>query len=104
MFFRQKKIFNNHEINLIKDFLEKLMGKSKSYCKESAESQGFRLIDHWDNKMGFIKELKNRYYILCLHFNDKECAHYQVIVKKEDEPWIKSKMFNYDTVRDHNLV
>jgi hypothetical protein len=66
MLFAKNREFSQCEIDLVNNFLEKLIGKSKTRCRESAENQGFDFLDKWGTKMGFAKEVDDKHLILSL--------------------------------------
>lgn len=104
MIFTKTKELSKCEVDLVKNFLEDLIGKSEDFCRSSAEKKGFTFLDKWDSKMGFVKEDENKYLILSLHFEGMECNFYQVIFKKNGEKWLNSRMINYDIVRRKGVV
>lgn len=104
MLFQQKNSLDTYEKNLVHNLFEKLIGKSRNYCRNLAKKHDFTLLDHWSDKMGFIKECDNRLEIFCLYFDDQKCVHYQVILKKKNQPWAESKTFDYESVREKGFV
>lgn len=104
MIFSRNENFNDSEINLVRTFLEDLIGNDQDYCRNEAEEQDFIYLDHWNNKMGFVKEDKNRYLILSLQFENNECYFYQLIIKEPDEEWLDGKVIDYNVVRELGIV
>lgn len=104
MIFLKNKKLNNSEIRFVKEFLEGLINKSKEVCQKSAEENGFLYLDEWDKKMGFLKEIDNKYMILVLRFKDQECSFYQLITKRTGETWLDSRTLDYNTVRENGIV
>lgn len=104
MVFSQSKDFDENEIQLAKHFLEKLIGENKSFCRQQTENEGFIYLDHWNDKMGFVKENQSKYLILSLHFENNECYFYQLIIKESGNKWKDGKILDYNTAREIGIV
>jgi len=92
------------DIPLITDFLEQLIGEDVETCRLRAMEEGFIYLDAWDNKVGFVKENENENYILTLNFKKKACNFYHVIIKNQQQHWLQSQVFDYDSVRKKGVV
>ncbi len=104
MIFSKNNDYSKSEIDLVKNFLEQLIGKSRDFCRKEAEKKGFTFLDKWDSKMGFAKEMDDKKLIMSLHFKKMKCHFYQVILKKEGQTWLNSRMINYDIARRKGMV
>ncbi len=104
MLFQQKNTLNSYETKLVQNFLEKLIGQSKEFCRNLAENYGFTFLDQWGNKLGFIKETDEQFEVLCIYFEEQKCVHYQLIIKKADQTWMESKTIDYKCVREMGIV
>lgn len=104
MMFSKNNKYSKSEIELVKNFLEHLIGKSRDSCQKEVEENGFIFLDKWHTKMGFVKEMENKKLILSLHFKQMKCHSYQVIFKKEGEKWLNSRVINYDMARRKGVV
>lgn len=102
--FSECRKFNEDEVRLVKDFLEKLVGQSQDYCRKKAQEHEFIFLDSWNNKMGFIREEKELYLILSLEFKNSQCTYYQVILKEIGKKWSESRTLDYDAVRKLGIV
>jgi|GEM_PF-1053065 len=104
MLFSEKKQFNQREIRLVTEFLEKMIGQHPDLCHDIAENEDFIFLDHWSNKMGFAKEEKNLYIILSLEFEKSVCSYYQLILKDGDQQWNESHIIDYQGVRKAGII
>lgn len=104
MLFPQKDTLSTYETDLVKNTLEKLIGHSNDFCRHLAEDRGFTLLDQWGNKMGFIKETDEQLEVLCVYFENQKCVHYQLIIKKTNQTWMKSKTIDYKSVREMGII
>lgn len=104
MLFSECRKFNECEVQLVKNFLERLIGQSWDDCQAMADKHEFIFLDSWNNKMGFVKEKKSLYLILSLEFKDSECNYYQLILKDTDKKWSESRTIDYDVVRKLGIV
>lgn len=102
--FSECRKFSEYEIQLVKDFLEKLVGEPKDYCKKMAQEHEFIFLDSWNNKMGFVREENELYLILSLEFDNARCNFYQVILKDIGKNWSDSRIIDYDVVRKLGIV
>jgi len=102
--FSECRKFNEWEIQLVREFLEKLVGQSQDCCKKMAQEHEFIFLDSWNNKMGFIREKKESYVILSLEFKNSQCSYYQVILKDINKKWSESRTLDYDVVRKLGIV
>lgn len=104
MLFSERKQFNQCEIQLVNTFLEKLIDQQPDFCREAAEEEDFIFLDHWNNKMGFVKEVDDQYLILSLEFKDSACKNYQLILKNIGQKWSESHVIDYDGVRKAGIL
>lgn len=96
--------YTEDDIRLIKDFLEKFIGQSWENCRILATQENFIMLDTWNEKMGFVKEEKNKYQILSLQFEEATCQSYQLLIKESDQKWSESRKIDYQSVRDAGFL
>lgn len=104
MIFSPSQQFNEQEIQLVKNLLEKFIGLDKKSCRNLAENNGFIFLDNWSQKMGFVKEEQDKYLILSLRFENNRCYFYQVIVKESEKKWADGKIIDYNNVRKLGII
>lgn len=104
MIFSHNREFSDSEIELVNNVLEKLLGRKMSFCRNHVEENGFLFLDHWDDKMGFVKETESKYLILSLYFEERKCSSYQVIIKEGNDKWVDGRIIDNGSVRKAGLI
>jgi hypothetical protein len=104
MIFTKNAQFDDQKVHLVKNLLEKLIGKPKDYCQNKVKTFGFEFLDNWDDKVGFVKEDDKEELILSLQFREDGCYFYQLIIKNSNESWIESRILDYNRVRRNGII
>lgn len=104
MLFSHKRKLNDSEYRLVKGVLSELMGKSKANCNRLLENEGYTLLDDWQSKLGFVKELNSETFLLTVHFQDDNSCNYRLIIKNEAEEWIDQKIIDFKYLKDLKII